>query len=1665
MAERLAYLEAVIGADITQFRRGMAEVRNESGLLSERSKGLSAVGRTMTYTLTAPLLAIGTLAASAAGEFDENMRNVNAIARMSESQLHSLSQETLEWGKNTRSGAIEASDALYTVYSAGVTNAEQAMRIMQVSTLTAEAGLADLTVTTEALTATLLAYSNKTEAFTWRASNAITAMVALGVGEMETFAHSMSKPLTTAARLGVQVEELFATMAFLTQRGESPAKASTQTFRLLAGLIKPAKGMKAALSKLGVSGAKELIAQYGSLQAAILAVVDTTDGSLESINKLWANVLGARGVTTLTSDVDAWNEALEEFDRLLPEATMLAHAEQMKSFKSQVDKLKKSFEAVSIVIGDQVIPVVTSLMAKMTTFFIKITDANPKLIKMGVAFAGIVAAVGPLLWILPSILNPMTLIIAGLGLLSAAFLTDFNSIRTTIKTKVETITGDLDPLFADLTNLWNILFPSTEETDKDKSILDMLNISRPTSDQMKEVFTPETPVSLWSLFEASIAKDEGFSWHWFMDAAAKAGWTGGAIPAGQTLVIEYDGVEIDIAGGVGGFDELYMHLTETEGYAQPDVAPLTFGERFKKAIDFVLTSIKQHFVDIFNNIKTYLQTEAGDDISEWWTSLKDSISATWEDHKPRLKARFDLFKFQLRKFFIGIPSDNPKYAESSTLSKWWTSLKDSISATWEDHKPRLKARFDLFKFQLRKFFIGIPSDNPKYAESSTLSKWWTSLKDSISATWEDHKPRLKARFDLFKFQLRKFFIGIPSDNPKYAESSTLSKWWTSLKDSISATWEDHKPRLKARFDLFKFQLRKFFIGIPSDNPKYAESSTLSKWWTSLKDSISATWEDHKPRLKASIRKIGEDISGFFSGGFGGTDVGGIYIPEDTRSPFQKAFDSMTTGIDTWYAENSPTILAKITTIASGIKGILKNETNIASIAEGVSLLLAGGFAPFSTLNAWFAEEFPTIHADLTLIAKGIGDWFKDDGADVVAYGIGYFVGSIGVKISQGLIKLKDFFFGGNLIAFLGEVQQGAETFGSGFNQALTDSGVEDFTFADKILTGIVGALVTYSIGATVFAPFGAKIIGAITSSIGFAALGKAVGLTSMSLKVVKMVGSGIFSLSASVYATLLAPAASKILSGVTSAIGAATSLPVTSAGISIGMKISGLVNAAFAGVSAVAGTFSTVASFVMAGIVQDIKTGSLSLAGTRTAIALLVDGAFVGVKAVGSRFKNAGLWARQGISTAILSGQINLMGIKDKISTAISAALGTGLAKGLISGASGALAAGAVVATALAPVAFAIGAIALVVGAVKFASDEDFRHSVHKAILKVLSGRDFLVPMSVSPDIKTKVEFEEAGYDPEAFDSFSMARWLLPMMQANQGVMDWIADVNITSVRATWEPGATVNIPEAPAEVKEIVTTSWNEAFGDTNPWAILDEWHADLDTFKGHAVAIADLLGFDPNSLDEEAITAIVSMTNMADAQANLVSTALEADITGEEFVTTYLTPINTAWVGMYGEEGTMTAAYSTFVTGLVEDTTTLSTTMDTLNTDASEDILAFKDSAVSDFGKAETAVNEVKTEVDALSASLNDLDGLEVSFTVSVTKIETEPEGSHATGLGYVPHDNYRANLHKGEMVLPRYDAETYRRGQGEGVTNIYNRIEVHAESADDILRELDRRGIYVE
>ena len=65
------------------------------------------------------------------------------------------------------------------------------------------------------------------------------------------------------------------------------------------------------------------------------------------------------------------------------------------------------------------------------------------------------------------------------------------------------------------------------------------------------------------------------------------------------------------------------------------------------------------------------------------------------------------------------------------------------------------------------------------------------------------------------------------------------------------------------------------------------------------------------------------------------------------------------------------------------------------------------------------------------------------------------------------------------------------------------------------------------------------------------------------------------------------------------------------------------------------------------------------------------------------------------------------------------------------------------------------------------------------------------------------------------------------------------------------------------------------------------------------------------------------------------------------------------------------------------------------------------------------------------------------------SLIRVDAGVDGSHASGLAFVPFDNYRANLHKGERVLTAAESRAYEPrawnnyGKGDGMAAMASEI----------------------
>lgn len=633
MTSRIAYLEAVVGADITSFRRGMTEAR---GMLlsfgSDVSERMRAVGRSMTLGITVPVAAIGTAVLGAAIDFDAAMRNVASISDQVANNFASSSAEVLEWGASLREGPVAAANALNTVMQAGfgIDNFAEALQVAEISAFTAEAGMADLTVTTEALVAALLSYSGTADDAAYY-SDVLTRMVQVGVGTMGEFGNALAQVLPSAATLGVEFDQLGGLMAYLTQRGFPASRAATSLGNAFNKLITPSEAMNAVWQELGVTSGRQLIDTFGGVQGALNAIFEIADRSPDAarlLAEMFPDERGRRAIQLAMADVDAFNATMNEFFEDVTGATGRAHAEQMKSFAAQLDLLRSAAQRFMITVGNIIAPEIMPFINQMADAFNRLAELNPDLIKFGVALVGVAAALGPLIWIMGAILTPGGLLLTLLSGLAAIAFTDFNGWGTAIRDELYRVLPALRNVHMAFVRFFQTLF-------SDAPIVEMRNT---LADQFRDSILPEDLTGQWNT---------GFTTRTWMNAPGFGG-----TPNRNTYNNEMDDF-----------------IPNDPRFNQGTRGTIPFMTRLAEAIEASLPQLRAAFLRLFRDIADWISGTAIPVIDDIGGNILDAVTDAFTT-RGAVDGRTQ-FAEGLRSIFTGGASD----------------VKDSLTAAFNDLFP------------------------------------------------------------------------------------------------------------------------------------------------------------------------------------------------------------------------------------------------------------------------------------------------------------------------------------------------------------------------------------------------------------------------------------------------------------------------------------------------------------------------------------------------------------------------------------------------------------------------------------------------------------------------------------------------------------------------------------------------------------------------------------------------------------------------------------------------------------------------------------------------------------------------------------------------------------------------------------------------------------------
>ena len=450
--------------------------------LSQVGSSLTSLGRTLTATLTVPIVALSTAAINMGMDFEQAMAQVQAtagIASNTSAEFQALEAAAREVGRTTQLSATESANALYYMALAGWDTQEMLDGLTPIANLSI-ATMTDLATTSDIVTDSFSAFGYETDqlidgipavqhyvdvlAQTVRNSN--TDVIQLG----EAFKYVA--PL--CGTLGYTVEDVAIALGLMANNGIKASTAGTTLRSALTNLANPTDQMKEAMNDLGLSlsnngesamSFKELmdkmreafkdlsvtctdssgnLLEYDSLLQAVAEnggnAVDSITG-LTQVQKIEAasTIFGKRAMSGMLAVLTATDETYQELTNSIYNANGATQEMvdiMMSTGKGSLERIKSALEDIGISLYQNVEVALKDVLLKVEQFAQGLADlmaADEEFTKRFIQVAAAIAAIGP------------ALIIVGTGMKTVAALTAAtNSVLAALGvTATLTITGFL----------------------------------------------------------------------------------------------------------------------------------------------------------------------------------------------------------------------------------------------------------------------------------------------------------------------------------------------------------------------------------------------------------------------------------------------------------------------------------------------------------------------------------------------------------------------------------------------------------------------------------------------------------------------------------------------------------------------------------------------------------------------------------------------------------------------------------------------------------------------------------------------------------------------------------------------------------------------------------------------------------------------------------------------------------------------------------------------------------------------------------------------------------------------------------------------------------------------------------------------------------------------
>ena len=433
-------IAAKMTLDISNFTSQLNLAQNQAQRLAvETSRSfqigsaLTGMGKVLSTAVTLPLLGIAATSIKVGNEFQAQMSRVQAIAGATGGELDKMKRQAIELGAKTAFSAKEAAQGMENLASAGFQVNEIMDAMPGVLDLAAVSG-GDVAASSEAMASSLRAFGLEAGQ-AGHVADVFARAAADTNAETVDMAEAMKYVAPVAHSMGLSLEETAASIGIMADAGIKGSQAGTTLRGALSRIAKPTKAMVKSMDQLGVSfydangkmiPLREQIAQLKTATAGL---------TQEERNRHLVTLYGQNSLSGMLALLDAGPEKLDKMTNALINSDGAARemAETMQdNLASKIEQMGGAFESAAIVIQQILEPALTKVVGGITKLIEAFLNMSPVGQKMVVIFAGMVAALGPLLLIAGTVITTMVKLRIAMQFLGPAFMGTMGTIALVV---------------------------------------------------------------------------------------------------------------------------------------------------------------------------------------------------------------------------------------------------------------------------------------------------------------------------------------------------------------------------------------------------------------------------------------------------------------------------------------------------------------------------------------------------------------------------------------------------------------------------------------------------------------------------------------------------------------------------------------------------------------------------------------------------------------------------------------------------------------------------------------------------------------------------------------------------------------------------------------------------------------------------------------------------------------------------------------------------------------------------------------------------------------------------------------------------------------------------------------------------------------------------------